>query len=757
MIIHKRGDTLDLLAAIPDIYQDGHFVGWTVTAQVRTDKYDYLLADITCTWADPALTRILHLTTNDTTGWDIGPAEMDIQFTRDSDGYTVSSSTIYFAIVEDVTRPSTEVPLVIGAYIKGEKGDRGLTGLQGVKGDTGDTGPQGVAGPIGPQGEIGLTGPQGIQGEVGPTGSQGPIGLTGEQGIQGIQGPPGDFTLLIDDAASLTDKTFSSYKMTSLLADKTPIKASTTGMGDLSANNLVQLYVGDSTTEQAGGAGYLFDTVTTYWRAPGMPAEGMLATINFGGSGYTLKGFLTDPLNASFVGPTGAMPGVSAGPGAWDYYGHKPSGAVSLATALQYRSTMPAYVEHVQWVLCYGINDLILYNDVGTGTVQSIADYISGLLVSVISTIQRSYPGDSVVLRMPNPMTARPTNVAFPSSTAYPTFNTDVTYAQGLVANWNAGLRLAYKQVQNLFPRTILFDTWAKVFGPSTPTIDQGNTATTNPALQDLVHPAGTSYRHLGHELFNLLFGNAQTRSVYNGRRNLADLKITNGWAGNAYDYYGQYFRNNPRYKELGSYNLVGAGSTYMDIATDAASLKKILGGFGAGRVFATVSTDDSNATSFLVGNFLSLSVSVSGTNARITGLTPPTAIYGSRSTITFYTDNYLSPTKISFAGPLVQGQSVYNAIMDVVPTGLASITITTTLAVPTAVVVNIYRHISNTRTLIATGTISGNGFNKTLVSGTDFTAISSVGVLQEVWEVVPTTATSVPAGCAIKVTLNPN
>lgn len=733
MIIHKRGDTLDLLAAIPDIYPDGYFVGWTVTAQIRTDKYDYLLADIICEWADPALTRILHLRTSDTGGWDIGPAEMDIQFTRDVDGYTVSSGTIFMAIVADVTRPSTEVPLVIGAYIKGDKGDRG---------------PAGIPGPMGPQG---------LKGDTGNVGPVGPVGPKGDTGLQGPTGSPGDPTLLIDDNSTVTNKALSSSKVQTLLSDKTTLRASTTGLGDLSANNLVQIHVGDSTTEQAGGAGFLFDTITTYWRQPGMPADGMLATINFGGSGYTLKGFLNDPVNLAFTGPTGAMPGVTAGPGAWDYYGHKPSGAVSLATALRYRSTMPAYVEHVQWVVCYGINDLILYNDVGTGSVQSMADYLSGLLVQVMKTIQTAYPGDSIVLRMPNPMTARPTNPAFPSSTAYPNFNTDVTYAQGLVGNWNAGLRLAYKQVQNIFPRTVLFDTWAKVFGPSTPTIDQGNTATTNPVLQDLVHPSGFSYRYLGHELFNMLFGNAQTRAVYNGRRYMADLKITNGWTGAAYSQYGQYFRNNPQYKELGSYNLVGAGTTYMDITTDAASLKRILGGFGAGRIFATVATDDNTATSFLVGNFLSLSINTSGSNTRVTGLTPPAAIYGSRATITFYTDNYLSPTKISFAGPLVQGQSVYTAIMDVVPGGLASITLTTTLAVPTSVVVGIYRHISNTRTLIATGTITPNGFNVTLVSGTDFTAIPSVGVLQEVWEILPTTATSVPAGCAIKVTLNPN
>jgi hypothetical protein len=131
--------------------------------------------------------------------------------------------------------------------------------------------------------------------------------------------------------------------------------------------------------------------------------------------------------------------------------------------------------------------------------------------------------------------------------------------------------------------------------------------------------------------------------------------------------------------------------------------------------------------------------------------------VAGSRSVITFYTDNYLNPPKISFAGALVQGHPVFNAIMDVVPSGLASLTVTTTLAVSTNVVVEIYRHISNTRSLVATATIGPNAFNKTLTSGADFTAITAIGVLQEVWEILPVTAAGVPAGCALKLTLNPN
>lgn len=100
---HKRGDTFDALAPIPDIFADGYFVGWVVTAQIRTAQYGRLIADLTCTWADDVTTRILHIQDFVTDSWEIGPAEMDIQFTRTSDDYTMSTQTLKVMIVKDIT------------------------------------------------------------------------------------------------------------------------------------------------------------------------------------------------------------------------------------------------------------------------------------------------------------------------------------------------------------------------------------------------------------------------------------------------------------------------------------------------------------------------------------------------------------------------------------------------------------------------------------------------------------------------------
>jgi hypothetical protein len=101
---HKRGDSFDYVTTIPTTFADGYFVGWTVAAQVRNAKTDALVASLTATWVDAATTRALKLLHIDTSAWPLGPMEMDVQFTRTSDGYTLSTSTVQFNTIKDVTR-----------------------------------------------------------------------------------------------------------------------------------------------------------------------------------------------------------------------------------------------------------------------------------------------------------------------------------------------------------------------------------------------------------------------------------------------------------------------------------------------------------------------------------------------------------------------------------------------------------------------------------------------------------------------------
>lgn len=114
---HKRGDTFDRLVDIPTVdgdlgYADGYFVGWTPAAQIRrhqapgpnTAPLGEAIATLTCAWVDPLTTRQLRITSSGPTpDWPLGPAEVDVQFTRDSDGYVLSTATAVIEIVRDVT------------------------------------------------------------------------------------------------------------------------------------------------------------------------------------------------------------------------------------------------------------------------------------------------------------------------------------------------------------------------------------------------------------------------------------------------------------------------------------------------------------------------------------------------------------------------------------------------------------------------------------------------------------------------------
>jgi hypothetical protein len=105
---HKRGDTFLWLFVLPeDEYPDGYFVGWEVAAQIRTSAGNKgrLVADLDAEWGDPAeSTRILMLSFDgSTTGWPVGDHELDVQFTRLSDGTIYSSDTLPVEITKDIT------------------------------------------------------------------------------------------------------------------------------------------------------------------------------------------------------------------------------------------------------------------------------------------------------------------------------------------------------------------------------------------------------------------------------------------------------------------------------------------------------------------------------------------------------------------------------------------------------------------------------------------------------------------------------
>lgn len=104
---HKRGDSFDLLANMPSSLGDGFFVGWDVSAQIRTLRYDKFIASLECEWVDPQTTRILRVQKISTETWALGEAIMDIQFTdpRQTPPYVISTSNLVVDITRDVTLP----------------------------------------------------------------------------------------------------------------------------------------------------------------------------------------------------------------------------------------------------------------------------------------------------------------------------------------------------------------------------------------------------------------------------------------------------------------------------------------------------------------------------------------------------------------------------------------------------------------------------------------------------------------------------
>jgi len=103
MIVHKRGSTFDYIFEIPSSYADNYFDGWTITAYVKTIKDKVLISNITSNWRD-SITRVLQLVELDTSGWEVGDADMDIRFQRESDGYTLMTSTERIRIIDSITQ-----------------------------------------------------------------------------------------------------------------------------------------------------------------------------------------------------------------------------------------------------------------------------------------------------------------------------------------------------------------------------------------------------------------------------------------------------------------------------------------------------------------------------------------------------------------------------------------------------------------------------------------------------------------------------
>lgn len=378
------------------------------------------------------------------------------------------------------------------------------------------------------------------------------------------------------------------------------VDSGVSALGDFSPSGKFIICCGDSTTEQFNqnqGGSQMVQTL----RLPGEAWQDIAGFINFGGSGYTLKGFVEDAAKATPVIPLTGISAVSN----WDTYGHKPTGAIPLATALNWRADRS---EGAIWRICYGINDMILYSAVGGQSQDFITDYLASYLKKAITAIQKAYPEDYVIIECPNPMTARPfvsPGQGFPSVSAYPTFGVDLAADMALVTKWNYAARNAYLSIRNTFPRTVFNDSWLEVFGNS----DTSLVATTQlPFLVNLVHPTGVADQARIRSISRLT---SPSKKSSEGRRAEA---LAQGTANSQkpWKVYPGYFKDNPRYKLSAETTVVGVGANYIDLGMSYTSFLEQ----SASTVYLVVGD-------LIAESFTGYTAGASGTNTRLTGVSP--------------------------------------------------------------------------------------------------------------------------------------
>lgn len=373
------------------------------------------------------------------------------------------------------------------------------------------------------------------------------------------------------------------------------------------------IFCGDSTTEQAGGNGYGFDYLTTNERTATGRLKDIKGTVNLGGSGAQFNRFISETnVDVPVIDPVNNL-----GVGAWDYYGHKPVGAVNLVSSLKWREGKG---ERVTWVVCYGINDCILNAAIGGLDQNGIEQLIVGYLQETVTRIVQAYPDDSIILRAPNPMTARPTNPAFPSTTAYPTFGDDLVTDQALVEKWNQAMHRAYTLVD--YSGALVLDTWDKVFGPSNVTVD----ATAQAGLNDLVHPSNSAYSSTFVALVDMLKP-VSTQNSPRLQERAEDQATTLGLEPWEVD--PNYCEDNIGFTKVVDYvEVVGIGSNYIDmgISRDEAVL-----------LFGNAGSININLNGSVTQEFAGFSISASASNARLTGVAPIAEMQGEKGFFKIY------------------------------------------------------------------------------------------------------------------------
>lgn len=324
--------------------------------------------------------------------------------------------------------------------------------------------------------------------------------------------------------------------------------------------------------------------------ATGGPLEGLYGWANFGASGYTLNGFVIDGPSTGWVGPT-------ADNANWNWRGTKTGDysntQTSMADLIAFLGTLDA---HIRPIVCLGheYNDFALYAANGNLSADDQVTYLLSRLRIAIEAIHAARENAVIVLVIPHHMLPRPYTGVIPSSSAYPTFGSDLSADVAKLTVWNNSFEVAKRQVAAEYGYTAVWD-WRRVTGdvPLATT-----TPSTCPFYVDNAHEHYTGATYLADDFAQVIQGDVWSPII--SRAKLADAiaAIDDSYPIVAYPAYCAVRK--------GTYQLVAegawgaAGSTYMDVGIASSVLMSAVKGAtriyfqvgtAAGQVFPSVGT----------------------------------------------------------------------------------------------------------------------------------------------------------------------
>jgi len=349
--------------------------------------------------------------------------------------------------------------------------------------------------------------------------------------------------------------------------------------------------------------------------AVGGQFEGLYGWANFGASGYTLNGFVTDGPSPGWVNPTPSNPD-------WNWRGIKTGAYVNTQTSMADLITFLGTLdEHIRPIVCLGheFNDFALYAANGNLSAEGQVDYLLERLRIAVEGIKAARDNVVIMLTIPHYMLPRPYTGVIPSASAYPTFGTDLSADTAKLTVWNNSFDVAKRQVAAEYGYTAVWD-WREVTGD----VDIATTTpSTCPYYVDNAHEHYTGASYLADDFVQVITGDIWNPSTVRAKLADAIAAIDSSYAIANYPAYCQVRTATFQLVAEGGWG--AAGPTYMDVGVSSSALQTAVAGAAriyfqvgdaAGQVFTSIGTP----------------VVLTSSSCRILGVSPSAAMQATAS-----------------------------------------------------------------------------------------------------------------------------